>query len=397
MKKTIHLRYNHHKKGLRVIKYIVALSGILIFLYFAIRDENFDQDSLKLGISVPNSGIMKAWGNAVYSGADAYFSYVNENNLLSGKKISLIVYDDKYEPEITFENIKKLIDEKIFLFFGFVGTPTVKKNLPILQEEKIPFIAPFSGAEFLREEKNKHFVNFRSSYSQEIDAIVKYLYEKKGVKRFAVFYQNDDYGEEGFVSLLESLDKRGLKLSGEGTYKRNTLSIKHALYEIKNAQPEAILMVGAYRANALFIKTAKRDEIFKDTYFCNISFGDADEMIKELDKNSTNLLFSEVVPNYKNSELGVILEYKELMKKFYPNQALGFISLESFLAAKTVVAALQNIQGAITRDKFLSEIKSLKGDYLGGLEIDFKNRQLHNKVYLYGYEDSNFIEVKNED
>lgn len=380
-----------------MIKYIVALSGILIFLYFVLSDEKFDKDSLKLGISVPSSGIMRAWGSAVYSGADAYFSHVNENNLLSGKKISLVVYDDKYEPELTIENIRKLIDEKIFAFFGFVGTPTVKKILPILQEKKIPLIAPFSGAEFLRELKYKHFVNFRSSYEQEIDAIVKYLYEKKGVKRFAVFYQNDDYGEEGFVSLLESLDKRGLKLAGEGTYKRNTLSIKHALYEIRSVQPEAIVMVGAYKANALFIKAAKRDEIFKDTYFCNISFGDADEMIKELDKNTTNLLFSEVVPNYKNSDLSVILEYKELMKKYYPNQALGFISLESFLAAKTVVAALQNIKGSITRDKFLSEIKSLKSDSLGGLEIDFKNKQLHNKVYLYKYLDSNFIEVKNED
>ena len=379
-----------------MIKYFLALFGVLIIL-FALRDEKFEQKNLKFGISVPNTGIMKAWGSAVYSGADAYFSHVNDNNLLKDKKISLIVYDDKYEPELTIENIKKLINENIFAFFGFVGTPTVKKILPILQEEKIPLIAPFSGAEFLREEKNEHFVNFRSSYYQEIDAIVEYLHKIKGVKRFAVFYQNDDYGEEGFVSLLESLDKRGLKLAGEGTYKRNTLSIKHALYEIRSVQPEAVLMVGAYRANALFIKTAKEDKTFKDTYFCNISFGDADEMIKELDKNTTNLLFSEVVPNYKNSKLSVVLEYKELMQKYYPNQALGFISLESFLAAKTVVAALQNIKGSITREKFLKEIKSLKSDYLGGMEIDYKNKQLHNKVYLYEYKDENFIEVKNED
>ncbi|MCK9491332.1 MAG: ABC transporter substrate-binding protein [Sulfurimonas sp.] len=380
-----------------MIKYFLSLFAIFVIVYFALKDESFEQKNLKFGISVPNTGIMKAWGSAVYNGADAYFSHVNENNLLKDKKLSLVVYDDKYEPELTIENIKKLIDEKIFAFFGFVGTPTVKKILPILQEKNIPLIAPFSGAEFLRDKKNRHFVNFRSSYDQEIDAIVKYLYEKKGVKRFAVFYQNDDYGEEGFVSLLESLKKRGLKLVGEGTYKRNTLSIKHALYEIKSVQPEAILMVGAYRANALFIKTAKEDEIFKDTYFCNISFGDADEMIKELDKNTTNLLFSEVVPNYKTSKLSVVLEYKELMQKYYPEQALGFISLESFLAAKAVVAALQNIDGSITREKFLKEIKNLKSNSLGGMEIDFKNKQLHNKVYLYKYKDSNFIEVKNED
>ncbi len=383
----------HKQRGKVVLKYILVAVITSVMILFVVRDDTFSGEPLKLGLSIPQSGIMKAVGSAVFSGANAYFLYANQNNLLGTTKIELIVYDDKYEPELTLENVKKLIAKNVFAFFGLVGTPTVNKVLPIIKSEKIPLIASFTGASFLRVKGSNTIINFRSSYKEEIDSAVEYLRNKKDVSRFAVFYQNDAYGEEGFVSLLYSLNERGLKLSGEGTYKRNTLSIRHAFHEIKSAKPEAVLMIGAYKANALFIKTAKKDPVFKNTFFCNISFGDADEMIKELNYNTDNLFFSQVMPNYKKSSKPVILEYKKLMKKHFPKQPLGFISLEAFLAAKSVVKALKSIDGAITRQKFLKELTHLPKNILDGVPIEYKNTQLHNRVYLFAYKDSHFIEV----
>jgi len=237
-----------------VLKYIVAVFIAFVLIVLNFENDELDGSSLKLGLSIPRSGIMHAMGDAVYSGANAYFLYAGQNKLLGDVKIDLIVYDDKYEPDLTAENIKKLINKNVFAFFGLVGTPTVKKILPIIRNTDIPLVAPFTGASFLRNNEGIDIVNFRSSYKEEIDYIVEYLRNKRDVSRFAVFYQNDDYGEEGFVSLLYSLNERGLKLSGEGTYKRNTLSIRHAFHEIKSSKPEAVFMIGAYKANALFIK-----------------------------------------------------------------------------------------------------------------------------------------------
>jgi branched-chain amino acid transport system substrate-binding protein len=96
-------------------------------------------------------------------------------------------------------------------------------------------------------------------------------------------------------------------------------------------------------------------------------------MIRELDYNTDNLLFSQVVPSYKDSSKPVILEYQKLMKKYFGDEPLGFISLEAFLAAKSVVGALKNVEGTITRKKFLKEIKQLPNDILDGVDIDYKN------------------------
>jgi len=376
------------------LKKVLLLLLLLLALVFAFKDKIYKNNTIILGSSLPKSGIIKEWGISVNAGANAYFKFANDMDLIEGKKIKLLSYDDKYEPELTEKNIKKLIHkDKVFALFGFVGTPTVKRIMPIVEENDIPFIAPFTGASFLREIDDKNFVNFRSGYFEEVEKLVSHLHDKKKLKKFAVFYQNDNYGEEGYVSLLEALNKRKLPLLAEGTYKRNTLSIRHAFQEIKDAEPEVIIMIGAYKANALFIKKAKEDYHLKDTIFCNISFGDANAMLKELD-NTDNLLFSQVVPSYLDTNIPVIKEYHKLMTRYYPGVPYGFISLEAFLAAKSVVSALQGVSGDLTQNKFLEELKNLTPQTLKGLDIKYKNSQLLNQVYLFDYIDGRFQEIK---
>ncbi|RXJ90770.1 amino acid-binding protein [Arcobacter sp. CECT 8983] len=379
-----------------MIKYISVFILIFILSYYKLNKNEFNEDTLYLGTSLPKTGIMKAVGHNVYVGANAYFNYANEMKLLpNNKKIKLLWYDDKYEPELTKENLAKLVDNnRIFALFGFVGTPTVKNIIPELTKLEIPFIAPFSGASFLRNKQLDNFINFRSSYQEEIDKIVNYLYEKKGIDKFAVFYQNDTFGEEGYVSLIKSLKKKNLDIQGEGMYKRNTLSIRHAFLEIKSHNPQAIIMIGAYEANAHFIKKAKEDESFKDTIFCNISFGDANEMVNELNNSTSNILFSQVVPPYYDNRIRIVAEYRNIMKKYFPKEPLGFVSLESFLAAKTTVEAIKRINGDITQAKFLKAIKTIPNNVLKGIKIEYKNHQLLNNVYLFKYKNHTFEEIK---
>ena len=381
-------------------KKLLVFIFIFIISYVYLKDDVFENNTIIVGSSLPKTGIIKSWGSSVTSGVNSYFKYVNENHLLKNKNIEFLIYDDKYEPELTFENANKLIyEDKVFALFGFVGTPTVKRVLPLLYDEDIAFFSAFTGASFLRNDKNENFINFRASYKQEIEALINYLSKQNKLDKIAVFYQNDDYGEEGYISLLELLKKKNLSLVAEGSYKRNTLSISHAFNEIKNAKPEVIFMIGAYKTNSLFIKKAKENENLKDAIFCNISFGDANSMVKELEKlntNSKNLIFSQVVPNYADKNLPIVLEYQNLMQKYYPKEELGFLSFEAFLSAKILVNAISRIKGDITRKKFLYMLKTTPNNLLDGINLEFKNFQLLNKIYLFKYENNEFIKIKNE-
>lgn len=383
-----------------MLKRLPIIIFIFIVFYIYFKDEVFKEKTLIVGASLPNTGIIKSWGESVVVGVNAYFNYANENNLIKNKKIEFLVYDDKYEPELTYENTRKLIyEDKIFALFGYVGTPTIKKVLPILYDENIPFFSAFTGASFLRNNTNENFINFRSSYNQEIESLMNYIIKVKKLNKMAVFYQNDDYGEEGYISLINSLKSKNLKLVAEGSYKRNTLSINHAFNEIKDAKPEVIFMIGAYKTNSLFIKKAKENENLKDVIFCNISFGDANSMVKELEKfhtSSENIIFSQVVPSYLDTKIEAVKEYQNLMQKYFPHESLGFLSFEAFLSSKILVNAISRITGEITREKLLLTLKTTPHDLLNGIPLEYKNSQLLNVTYLFEYKNNEFIEIKNE-
>lgn len=383
-----------------MLKKIIVFISIIVISYLYLKDEVFESKTIFVGSSLPETGIIKSWGTSVISGVNSYFKYANENNLIKNKTIEFLIYDDKYEPELTFENTNKLIyEDKVFALFGFVGTPTVKRVLPILYEENIPFFSAFTGASFLRRGNHTNFINFRASYTEEIEALINHLDKQNKLSKIAVFYQNDDYGEEGYVSLLEALKKRNISLVAEGSYKRNTLAINHALNEIKNANPEVIFMIGAHETNALFIKKSKEDENLKDAIFCNISFGDANSMVDEIEKlniNTNNLIFSQVVPSYTDTLNPIAIEYQTLMNKYYPEQKLGFLSFEAFISAKLLVNAIGNIKGKITREKFIYMLKTTNNDFLSGINIAYKNSQLSNNIYLFEYKNKQFIKIQND-
>ncbi len=376
-------------------KSIIILIPIIIAIYIFFQERKYTDYTILIGSSLPKSSVLKEYGNAVNSGAQTYFDYANNNNLLKNNKIKYLTYDDKYEPKLTLENTKKLLQNKdLFALYGFVGTPTVKNILPIIYNENIPFISTFSGASFLRNNNNSNIINFRSSYLNEIKEHIKYLYEKKGFTKIAVFYQNDEYGEDGYVSVVNILKTYNLSPIAEGNYKRNTLSIRHAFNSIKDAKPEAIIMIGANKPNTLFIKKAKQNKDFNNTIFCNISFGDASEMIKSLGEDNENIIFSQVVPNYQDKSIPIIKQYHEISKEYNPNFEPSFISLEAFLSAKIVVSALANIKGDITRTKFIIAIRNLPNDTLDGIAINSLNKDLLNKIYLFKYKNGNFVKVQ---
>lgn len=379
-----------------MIKKILPFVIFSIVFYILFSEKSFKKDELIIASSMPQSGIMQPWGEALNSTITSYFEYANQN-ILDDKKLYFKVLDDKYEPDLTFENIENLYKENnVFLFYALVGTPTVKRVIPLFQDRKIPLYASFSGASFLREGEFENIINFRASYKDEIENLIDYILNSKNLNNISIFYQNDNFGEEGYIALKQELTKKSLKLNSSGTYKRNTLSINHAFNKIKASKPEVVFLIGAYRANALFIERAKKDENLKDTIFCTISFADANSMVKELKKSNTdlnNIIFSQVVPNYLDETSKTVNEYLALMKNNSLESNIGFLSFEAFLSSKILVEAIKNIDGKITISSFFKSINNIDSNLFDNLQIDYKNNQLQNRTYLFEYKNDNFLEI----
>ena len=252
-----------------------------------------------------------------------------------------------------------------------------------MHEEKIPFFAPFTGAESLRTPFQKQVINLRGSYYQEMSAIASYLTEKKKLKNIACLYQNDSYGMVGLSGIENALKKENMSLSAKGSYERNTIAIKSALMEIKRAEPEAVVMVGAYKPCAEFIKLAKKVGM-NDTLFCNISFVGTDALRKELGEAGEGVVISQVVRFPWDESVPLVKEYQEDMKKFQPTWPVGFVSLEGYMSGRLFLDALAAVKGAPTRAGFIDTIEQ-KGSFdIGGVQCSFspEDHQGLDEIYL---------------
>src|SRR5262249_36814829 len=153
---------------------------------------------------------------------------------------------------------KAIKEERVFALVGAVGTPTSKAGQPIATAAKVPFIGPFTGAEFLRNPFNRYVVNVRASYFQETEAWIEHLTTDLGVSRMSILYQDAAFGLSGLAGVKKAMEKRTMSLVAEGTFKRNTTAIKSALLEIMKSQPQAVVTVGPYKPVAAFIKLARQ-------------------------------------------------------------------------------------------------------------------------------------------
>ena len=372
-----------------------ALIGVLFWLYTT-KDNDIIGKQIVLGQSCALTGPAAQLGQQMMKGATACFSFINSQGGVHGRTIRLITHDDFYEPDYARRNTIDLITRQhVFAMFGQVGTPNSKAAMPEAQKYNIPFLMPFTGAEFLRNPPNPLIVNLRNSYYAETEALVEYLRLTYHIDKIAVFYQNDSYGKAGREGVRRALEKRGLKITTEGRYRRNTLSYRNALQTIKLSESEAVIMIGAYKPCAEFIKSARKRGMDR-TVFCNISFVGSDDLIQALEGQTENVLISQVVPLPWNNKNEAAQEYRNIYKTYYPDDFYGFVSFEGFLAAKLVVKALEKAGQDLTRKNFMEAFERLDKTALKGFKITITSddRQALERVFITDYHDGTFRKLQ---
>jgi ABC-type branched-subunit amino acid transport system substrate-binding protein len=345
-------------------------------------EDGVSKDSIVFGQVAALNGPAQALGQGMREGILAAFEEANRAGGINGRKLELKSIDDSYEPEKTIEATNKAInDEKVFALVGAVGTPTSKAGQPIATAAKVPFIGPFTGAEFLRNPFNRYVVNIRASYFQETEAWIEHLTNDLGVTRIAILYQDDAFGLSGLAGVKKAMDKRNLSLVAEGTFKRNTTAIKSALLEIMKGQPQAVVTVGPYKPIAAFIRLARQLKV--DATFVAISFVGSDSLAQELGNEGAGVVVSQVVPFPGDKSLPLVSSYQSALAAVNGKSKPGFVSLEGYLAGRLVVEAMRRIAGEPTREAFLDAIEREPFD-LGGVKLTFSatQNQGSNQVYF---------------
>jgi len=324
--------------------------------------------TVTIGQSAAFSGPAAELGKDMRSGIQAYFDQVNRAGGVNGRKLVLVSLDDGYEPGRAAENTRKLIRDDVFALLGYVGTPTSEAAKPIFTEAHVPFVGAFTGAELLRSPFNRYIFNVRASYYAETDAIVELL-AKLDLKRIAVFYQDDSYGKAGLAGVERAMAARNMKIIALGTVERNSVDVAAAVKEISAKDPQAVVLISAYKSCAAFIKAMKAAR--SNPQFMNVSFVGSKALSAELGAEGRGVGISQVVPFPWNLGVPIVKDYQRSLRASNDAAEFGFGSLEGYIAARVFVEGLRRAGANPTRESFVTAMETLRDVDLGGFYVTY--------------------------
>ena len=327
-------------------------------------------------------------------GIVAAFNVANANGGVHGRQLRLIAADDGYEPARAAETMKQLYEkDQVFGVVGNVGTPTAVVALPYALERKMLFFGAFTGAGLLRNDPPDRYVfNYRASYAEETAATVHYLVNVRRLKtnEIAVFAQQDPYGDPGFAGVAKAIRSLGgndstiLRLN----YQRNTVDVDEAVgqlhpYNKSHIPPiKAVIMVPAYRAAAKFIE--KTRDVYPDMIYTSVSFVGSTALANELmllgKRYATGVIVTQVVPAV-DGHSSLVIDYKNALAKYFPGEAPDYVSLEGYVAANVLIAALKQNGPQLDTERLVATLEDLRDLDIGlGTPVTF-SRSEHQGVH----------------
>lgn len=329
-------------------------------------------EKIILGQSAAFSGPAAQLGIQYHAGAKLYFDKVNADGGVAGRTIEIRQMDDGYEPERCVENTKKLIESDVFALFGYVGTPTCVQAMPLAVKAKIPFFAPFTGAQALRSPMNHYVFHVRASYNNEAELMVRQL-AHLGLTKVAVLQQNDAYGKAVLDAVTAALASRDLKPVAVATVERNSVDVALAVANITSAAPDVVIQASAYKTCAAFIRAARKTGFGGSFY--NVSFVGTQALADELGKEAAGIVVSQVVPNPFSPAQMISHEFIEATRKSNGSVQPNYSSFEGYIAAKVFADGLKRTTGKNGRDGLITALESMGNMSFGGFNVNFSARE----------------------
>ncbi|MES2354606.1 MAG: ABC transporter substrate-binding protein [Pseudomonadota bacterium] len=335
-----------------------------------------------VGQVAPFTGALASTGKGLQLGAQVYFDAVNAKGGIQGHKIRVVSEDDGYKAEETVKKVKKILaEEKPVALFGLVGTGNVEALVKdgVLATEEIPLVGPRTGATSLRK-PNPLLFHIRVDYKAEAEKMVAQLIPF-GLKKIAVLYQNDAFGNDGLNGVQGAMEKHGLQLIAKGSYEKNTTKVEEAVKVISKENPQAVLLISNTAATAEFVKQYR--VIDKGTQLLALSVTDADTVVKTIGiETARGLGIVMVVPLPRKQGVALVNEFQKNFQEFGPkNTDPSLTVLEGYVTAKVLVEGLRRAGKNLQRSTVLKGLQSIDHFDVGGYQISFNQE----KKSVYGY------------
>lgn len=335
-------------------------------------DGAFAQGSLRVGMVAGFTGPVAGIVQESAEGARLYFDAVNAQGGLKGQNIELLTQDDKYDPATAAAGARSLAAQGVVALMLSRGTGPTEALLPVLKENRLPLVAPATGASSLREPLQPWVYHLRASYQREAERAVRHL-AGIGVKRITIVQVNDPFGNDAGKGAIKGLDDARLRAMSHLRFDRNKPDLAPTMQAIAKAGIEAVVLIGPAYAVVEGVHALRAAG--STAHVATLSNNASSDFVKQLGDNARGIVVTQLLP-YERSTANPLVREALSLAKAAGKSELTPAQLEGFAAAKLVVEALKRAGKDLTREGFAKALDGARLD-LGGLQVHYTEKD-HN-------------------
>lgn len=324
---------------------------------------------LLVGQTAGFTGPVSAGVQDVTRGAKLYLDAVNAEGGVGGEKIELVSLDDRFDPKVSAENARTLIEQKgVIALFLTRGTPHTEAVLPLLDRHAVPLVGPSTGAMVLHAPLRKYVFNVRASYQREAEKAMSHL-AGIGMQRIALLTVDDSFGNDALQGALRGLGRARLEPAMRATFDRSRPDFSRIAPEVARADAQGVLIVGTAQAVAEGIAAIRAAG--SRAQLVTLSNNATPGFVAGLGANAAGTIVTQVFPNERSVAVPMVKEAQALAKKGLPDGELSAAMLEGYASAKVLVEGLRRAGPKPTRATLQAALEGMRRFDLGGLEVGY--------------------------
>jgi branched-chain amino acid transport system substrate-binding protein len=322
-------------------------------------------NQITIGNTMPYSGAASGLSSLGKAEA-AYFTMINEQGGINGRKIKFITRDDSYSPPKTVEVIRRLVEEEqVLVMFSMLGTAPNTAVQEYLNDNKVPHLFVASGADQWNDPKNHPWtMGWRPSYRIEARIYARYILRNLPNAKIAVLYQNDDFGKDYLLGLREGLGSNADKMIvATQAYETTDPTIDSQIVALRASGADVLLTAAIPKFAAQAIRKVY-DIGWKPTHFLtNVSISVKAVMQpagaqKAVGVISAAFLKEPTDPRWQDTS--EYMEWLAWMKKYNTSAAIAdSLNVYGYSLAQTLVAVLKASGDDLTRENVMNQAASI--------------------------------------
>ena len=359
-------------KGRSTLIKVFVLALILTFIggtdTYAKDVPGVTKDKIKLGHFGDLTGPAAFIGNLLANVTAAFFSNINDQGGIHGRKIEFIPEDNKYDPVRTVAAFKYLVTRhNVFAIHNVYGSTPCTAVFPLIEKEKITVFPTFATAVTMYTPPKRYLFSQTSVASDESELVVDYIMKDLKAKnpRIGICYQDDEWGKDGLVGMEKAVSKYGMKLVADESYKRGSVDLSSQVVKFKMAKAEYIFYIGFAPNFATLMKECKKmgmnPKFLGDVATVTVQ---TFKLAGEAARGSMYIIHSAT----PDEDVPGMVEMKATLKKYRPDiERIDPIICLAWSGSMALTEAMKRAGRDLDRERLIDALEGLRNFSTGGL------------------------------